>query len=66
MAALRNTALNRLRATGATNITEAVRDLSYADFRPDRGQATSDFDQIHFALCTLGPILNLALAHIRW
>ena len=32
MAALRNTALNRLRATGATNMTAAVRDLSYEPF----------------------------------
>jgi hypothetical protein len=31
-AALQNTALNRLRATGATNMTEAVRDLSYEPF----------------------------------
>ncbi|MBT2453203.1 ISAs1 family transposase [Streptomyces sp. ISL-43] len=32
MATLRNTALNRLRTTGATNMTEAVRDLSYEPF----------------------------------
>lgn len=32
MATLRNTALNRLRATEATNMTEAVRDLSYEPF----------------------------------
>ncbi len=32
MATLRNAILNRLRATGTTNITEAVRDLSYEPF----------------------------------
>ncbi|MEU4266330.1 ISAs1 family transposase [Streptomyces argenteolus] len=32
MATLRNVTLNRLRATGATNMTEAVRDLSYEPF----------------------------------
>lgn len=32
MATLRNTALNRLRAQGAQNMTEAVRDLSYQPF----------------------------------
>ncbi|MGW2207639.1 ISAs1 family transposase [Streptomyces sp. NPDC001774] len=32
MATLRNTTLNRLRATDATNMTEAVRDLSYDPF----------------------------------
>lgn len=32
MATLRNTALNRLRAAGATNMAEAVRDLSYEPF----------------------------------
>ncbi|MDX2565149.1 ISAs1 family transposase, partial [Streptomyces sp. TX20-6-3] len=32
MATLRNTTLNRLRATDATNMTEAARDLSYQPF----------------------------------
>ncbi|MGW2207433.1 hypothetical protein [Streptomyces sp. NPDC001774] len=32
MATLRNTTLNRLRATGVTNMTEAVRDLSCQPF----------------------------------
>ncbi|MCX5233379.1 hypothetical protein [Streptomyces sp. NBC_00233] len=32
MATLRNTTLNRLRAANATNMTEAVRDLSYEPF----------------------------------
>ncbi|MFI1967436.1 hypothetical protein ACH429_25510 [Streptomyces pathocidini] len=32
MATLRNTTLNRLRARNATNMTEAVRDLSYEPF----------------------------------
>ncbi|MGW2586091.1 hypothetical protein ACWCYZ_33055 [Streptomyces virginiae] len=32
MATLRNTALSRLRATAAANMTEAVRDLSYEPF----------------------------------
>lgn len=32
MATLRNTALNRLRTTGTTSMTEAVRDLSYEPF----------------------------------
>lgn len=32
MAVLRNTTLNRLRAVGATNMTGAVRDVSYEPF----------------------------------
>lgn len=45
MATLRNAILNRLRATGTTNITEAVRDLSHEPFAARSISSPSPADQ---------------------